>query len=92
MKVEASARKTFYIAIGPFCWGKADSPVEAVNNCKKEAPKKGSPYYSGPFRCILFSVNDPDAYVDGMGSIVRRHDAEVVEVERIGRWDKEATR
>lgn len=85
----ADDKKTVFIAIGPYCWGKAPTQEAAVANCKREAPRKLSVYYTGPFRCMVFSVTDPGAYVDDMGAIVRDADAEVRKVAYVGKWTKD---
>ena len=77
-----------FIAIGPFCWGKGDTHVEAVANCRKEAPRRGSYCYIGPFRCIVFTSTDDAATVDGMGAICHAQGATVTRVAFVGRWTK----
>ncbi len=77
-----------FIAIGPFCWGKGDTQETAVKNCRKEAPRRGSFYYQGAFRCMVFASSDDAATVDGMGAIRHAHGATVKKVAYVGRWKK----
>lgn len=57
---------TTYIAIGPYCWGKATSIKQAIANAKKEMPgyiKRRKPDIK------VYEVH-PDTTVSGMGGFV----------------------
>ena len=75
-----------FICIGPHCWGKGFTEVEAVRKAKKNRVR----IYEGPlgWRYILLKTSDPDAYVDGMGSVTRSSDSTMEEVKRVGKFEK----
>lgn len=54
--------KLTFVTIIPNYWGKGDTPAKSLANAQKESgSKKKVP-------SILYITNDPECYVDGMGS------------------------
>ena len=66
-----------YFAVGPFCWGKGKTEEEAVKNMRKHWVGK----FSKKNYSVLLVEGDPDAFIDGMGSLVRKHDAKVTHIK-----------
>lgn len=81
--------QTVYIAIGPYCWGRADTALSALKNAKRNLPRFITPIRNkAMFR--VWKVH-PDSYVNEMGGLSHPADHPPVDQGYYDHWLKAAS-
>ena len=78
--------KTLYLAVGPHCWGRGETPQQAIARCRVNYPASLMKRIKGTNKPMPMSYNlykgPEDLYVDEMGS-VRWKEGKILKVREV---------